>query len=106
MAVFYFVACIAVCLFIMAIWSWRTHPVPGPPPVPQQDGSVKVGSFLIKEKKRIPPHTNPFLYDYYNMGTQVASNVIVMYNTHKKDKAKYIIIVDTDTGERLEIDFP
>jgi hypothetical protein len=54
----------------------------------------------------IPPNSNPFDHDMYNMGTRIASNVMVMHETHPTQKAKYIIIVNTETGERLKVEFP
>lgn len=53
----------------------------------------------------IPPNSNPFKYDMYNMGTRVSSNVMIMHETFNEQKAKYIIVVNTETGERLRIDF-
>jgi hypothetical protein len=47
---------------------------------------------------------NPFLSDPFNMGTIIGSNVAVMYGKHTTEHQRYIIIVDTLTGERRYID--
>jgi hypothetical protein len=49
---------------------------------------------------------NPFLSDPFNMGTQIGSNVTVMYGKHVAEHQRYLIVVDTTTGERFEITFP
>lgn len=52
-----------------------------------------------------PPKHNPFHHDFSNMGTKVAANIMIMHPTHDDQPGKYIIIVNTDTGERLEVTF-
>ena len=59
----------------------------------------------IIELAGFPPNSNPFHHDAFNMGTRIASNVIVMHSTHSHEKAEYLIIVNTETGERTKITF-
>lgn len=58
--------------------------------------ATKINSF--------PPKSNPFHHDTFNMGTQIAANITIMHRSHTSEKAEYLIIVNTDTGERLRID--
>jgi len=53
--------------------------------------------------KGIPPQSNPFHYDAFNMGTQVASNCIIMHDSHNDQKTRSIIVINTDTGERMRV---
>jgi hypothetical protein len=48
---------------------------------------------------------NPFLGDLFNMGTTVGNNVTVMYGKHATERQAYLIVVDTETGERIRITF-
>jgi len=48
---------------------------------------------------------NPFRQDVYNMGSRIGTNVTVMHDTHPKNKCKYLIIVNTETGERIRVTF-
>lgn len=57
----------------------------------------------VKQLVSIPAGKNPLIYDLYHMGTYVASNVLVMHYTHPTEKAKYVIVVNTETGQRLRI---
>jgi len=56
-----------------------------------------------EELKPIPPHSNPFHFDAENMGSQVASNCIVMHSTHNSQKADHIIVINTETGKRMRV---
>lgn len=58
----------------------------------------------IKEMNPIPAGENPFQHDFYNMGTRVGNNVVVMYDQHTDRHADYIIVVDMTTGERIRIE--
>ena len=49
---------------------------------------------------------NPFLSDPFNMGAIIGSNVTVMFGKHASERQTYLIVVDTETGERVEIQFP
>lgn len=57
----------------------------------------------IEKLEPFPSQSNPFLHDAYHMGTAVASNVMVMHETFPEQKARYIIIVNTETGERIRV---
>lgn len=49
---------------------------------------------------------NPFVGDMFNMGTIIGANVTVMYGNHAAERQAYIIVVNTETGERMKITFP
>lgn len=57
----------------------------------------------IEKMESIPPKSSPFQYDAYHMGTGIADNVCIMHKTHSNEKAYYIIIVNTETGERSKV---
>jgi hypothetical protein len=48
---------------------------------------------------------NPLMHDHFHMGTKISSNFEIIHHTHPNEKAKYLIIVDKTTGERIKI-FP
>ena len=57
----------------------------------------------LQEMESIPANSNPFHHDAYHMGTKVADNVYIMHATHSHEKAKYIIVVNSETGERNRV---
>ena len=61
--------------------------------------------FKIKKLSPFPPNSNPFCYDAYLMGTTIGSNVTVMMGCHESERCNYLIVVNTETGERLRIEF-
>ena len=50
-----------------------------------------------------PPNENPFLHDAVHMGTRLGKNVVVMHSNHSYEEAKYLIIVNVTTGERMKV---
>ena len=48
---------------------------------------------------------NPFLSDLFNMGTQIGTNCTVMYGKHTNERCAYLIVVNTETGERIRVTF-
>ena len=53
--------------------------------------------------ENIPPKSNPFEHDLFNMGQQIGSNCTIMFPSHPHEVCPFIIVVDTSTGERLEV---
>jgi len=62
------------------------------------------GTMLVQQKENIPAG-NPFLWDAYNMGITVGKNCTVMMGNHTNEVCTYLIVVNTDTGERILINF-
>lgn len=56
----------------------------------------------------IPPESNPFHYDAYNMGTPLVRGWIVMHSGYDSEDQPfpmtYLILVNTRTGQRIRID--
>ena len=52
-----------------------------------------------------PPHSNPYHYEGFLMGRNVGNNVTVMMENFEEDRCRYLIIVDTESGERLRVIF-
>ena len=46
---------------------------------------------------------NPFSEDLCHMGVTLGTNVVVMYPNHPLEEMKYLIIVNTNTGERMRV---
>ena len=67
---------------------------------------MNCGPMKVSSMKPIPSGENPFSHDLYNMGTPVGSNLMVMYDVHDNASASYLIIVNKETGERLNIEIP
>jgi len=66
--------------------------------------TVKMSGMILHEGDELAPG-DPFQTDHYNMGRRLGTNVMVMYDTFPGDRMRYLIIVDTETGKRLVIDF-
>lgn len=49
-----------------------------------------------------PANCNPFHYDEYNMGMRISKNHYMMMGNHASEDMKYFIIVDLNTGDRIE----
>jgi len=58
----------------------------------------------VKKADRIGPG-NPFLHDHYHMGTDLGTNVTVMYPLFDSEFQPYLIVCDKTTGERIRIGF-
>ena len=59
---------------------------------------------IIEKMESIKPG-NPFLSDLFRMGIQIGSNVTIMFMKHSTEKQDDIVIIDTETGERIQIVF-
>jgi len=59
----------------------------------------------IETMDPIPAGENPFLYDHYHMGTRIGENIIIMHAKHTEQKQGYVIVCNTETGERFKIHF-
>lgn len=52
----------------------------------------------------IPPNSNPFEHDPYNMGTKIGKDLMMMHGNHPHNAMSYFILVDTVSGERIRVD--
>lgn len=59
----------------------------------------------INKMENILPGSNPFLHDTYNMGTKLGTNLTVMFQNFEDQEAPYLIVVNTETGERVKLVF-
>lgn len=55
----------------------------------------------IKRLRSLPPGSNPFDHDLFQMGSQVAPNLLVMYSGH--GSLGQVDLVNPVTGERVRI---
>lgn len=59
----------------------------------------------ISNIKPFPAGQNPFCHDSYHMGIPIGKNVMVMMPNHSTENCPYLIIVNVETGERIQINF-
>ena len=57
----------------------------------------------IEHLDPIPPLGNPFHYDQYNMGQLRGKDLYLMYANHSTEECKFLILVNTKTGQRVQI---
>ena len=62
-------------------------------------------SIEVKPGKQYKPNTNPMLQDLYHMGQRMGKNVDLLFSTHASEEMKYLIVVNTKTGESIRIEF-
>lgn len=51
----------------------------------------------------LPPKSNPFHHDRYHMGQVVGTNCTIMFENHRDQPCKYLIIINTETGKRVKV---
>ena len=51
-----------------------------------------------------PPKSNPFQCDSFHMGVVIGTNCTVMMSNHEDKECAYLIVINTDTGERVRVD--
>jgi len=49
---------------------------------------------------------NPLRHDLVSMGTHLGTNVMALHDNFDTQQAKWLIIVDQLTGQRIKITFP
>ena len=47
---------------------------------------------------------NPYLHDLENMGSTIGKNLHCMQGNHDTEKCRYLILIDTITGDRVKIE--
>lgn len=52
-----------------------------------------------------PADCNPFCHDAFHMGTRLGKDLMVMHANHDTEDCKYLIFVNTKTGERFRMEF-
>ena len=55
--------------------------------------------------KNYDPGVDLMHQDCYHMGHKLGTNVDLLFATHPSEKMKYVILVDTDTGESIKVEF-
>ncbi len=59
----------------------------------------------IERMENFPPNDNPYWHDHFSMGHTIAENVHVMFATFPNEKASHLIVINTETGERVMLTF-
>lgn len=62
-------------------------------------------NFKVEALEKFPENANPYVHDSFHMGTRIGANCVVMMANHSNEKTEYLIIVNTETGERLRVNF-
>lgn len=62
----------------------------------------KPGQPVVKLES-IPPGSNPYLSDMFNMGTPMGKDILVMHKNHQNEDMEWMILVQRSTGKRLVI---
>lgn len=57
----------------------------------------------VKQLDAFPPNANPFHHDAYHMGSTMGNNCTVMFENFEDKECKYLIVINTKTGERIKI---
>tara|TARA_R110002012_G_C11213093_1_gene561481 strand:+ start:8 stop:331 length:324 start_codon:yes stop_codon:yes gene_type:complete len=57
----------------------------------------------VKTLDSFPPNSNPFHHDMFHMGLEIGKDLLMMYQNHAHEDMRYMILVDTKTGDRLQI---
>jgi hypothetical protein len=60
-------------------------------------------SMKMEELTPMTPNCNPYQEDIYHMGYKFGTNVTVMFANHNTSEMKYMIIINTVTGERKKV---
>tara|TARA_R110000751_G_scaffold295794_1_gene404665 strand:- start:59 stop:286 length:228 start_codon:yes stop_codon:yes gene_type:complete len=60
----------------------------------------------VQPGKQYDTDVNLMAQDGFHMAQKIGSNVTIMLATHPDKEMRYLIVVDTTTGESLHIDFP
>lgn len=53
----------------------------------------------------LPPNSNPFEHDLWNMGQRIGKEHMLMFRNHPLEDLDYLIVVNTTTGERVKLYF-
>lgn len=61
-------------------------------------------AFKIVQMNPIPPKSNPYAHDLFNMGMALGTNLTVMMANFDNQRCNYLILVNTETGERMRIE--
>jgi hypothetical protein len=59
----------------------------------------------VEKLEDYPKNCNPFHHDPVSMGTNIASNVTIMHMNFEDAQCEELVIVNTESGERLKITF-
>lgn len=46
---------------------------------------------------------NAFIDDFSNIGQHMGTNCIIMYPNNPHEKMKYLIVINTETGEKIKV---
>lgn len=60
-------------------------------------------SFEIENLDSFPPNVNPFLYDSFNMGVRLGSNLMAMMSNHVDAECTSVILINRTTGVRIRV---
>lgn len=59
----------------------------------------------VRNLTPFPANDNPFHHDLSRMGSVLGTNVVAMFEKFDYQRQPYLIIVNLETGERIEVNF-
>ena len=59
----------------------------------------------VSPMESLPPNSNPFVHDLHRMGVRIGKNVMVMMANHDNAHCQHLVVVNTETGERIAVVF-
>ena len=63
------------------------------------------GSVTVQRWKDYEVGVSLMQQDLFHMGQEMAKNVFMLFHAHSTEKARYIILVNTETGESVKVSF-
>jgi hypothetical protein len=63
------------------------------------------GSVTVQRWKDYEVGVSLMQQDMFNMGQEMGNNVFMLFHAHSTEKARYIILVNTETGESVKVSF-
>lgn len=66
----------------------------------------KVGSITVLEGKKYEVGVRLMQQDSFRMGKMMGDNVFLLFSTHSTERMKYLIVVDTESGDSVTLEFP
>lgn len=64
---------------------------------------MDLDNLKIETLPSIPPNSNPFHHDRWNMGQAIGEDLYMMFSNHDSQPMEFMILVDTKTGKRVKI---
>jgi hypothetical protein len=68
--------------------------------------STPAGSITVQRWKDYEVGVRLMQQEIFHMGQPLGTNAYMLFPTHNTERAKYFILVNTETGESVKVEFP